>query len=86
MSTNRGFELASYYPSGDALGAAVDRIRKDNTNGMTVRYATRNAGEIKFIFTNMRTGVVIEMAYIQGQADSWTFNPTESTTINPDLR
>ncbi|MFD1420851.1 hypothetical protein [Lactiplantibacillus songbeiensis] len=86
MTANHGFEMESFYETGEKLGAAVDVIRKDDTNGMTVRYATRNAGEIKFIFTNMRTGAVIEMVYEQDRQGGWTFNPTESTTVNTDLK
>ncbi|MFC6181537.1 hypothetical protein [Lactiplantibacillus daowaiensis] len=84
MSAKQSFDMESFYASGDELGAAVDQIRLDSSNGLTVRYATRNEGEIKFIFTNMRTGTVIEMVYEQVK-DGWEFNPTESTPVNPGL-
>lgn len=82
MSNKRNFDLESFYPDGESLGTAVDKIRLDASNGLTVRYATRNAGEIKFLFTNMRTGKVIEMAYEQVK-DGWEFRPDESTPIKP---
>ncbi|CAJ1229756.1 MULTISPECIES: hypothetical protein [Lactiplantibacillus] len=76
------FELASQYPSGPALGAAVEQIKNNASNGLSVRYATRNDDEIKFIFTDMKTGKVTEMAYAKNSDNSWTFNADESTNIN----
>ena len=79
------FELASQYPDGPALGAAVEAIKDNAKNGLNVRYATRNNDEIKFIFTDMKTGNVTEMAYEKNSDGSWTFNAAESTVID-DLK
>lgn len=76
------FELASQYPDGPTLGAAIEKIKDNPTNGLSVRYATRNNDEIKFIFTDLKTGKVTEMAYQQTPQGSWLFNAAESTKLN----
>jgi len=76
------FELASQYPDGPALGAAVEKIKDNPSNGLSVRYATRNNDEIKFIFTDMKTGKITEMAYQKTDTGSWVFNATESTRLS----
>ncbi|BDZ30343.1 hypothetical protein RA086_04050 [Lactiplantibacillus sp. WILCCON 0030] len=76
------FELASDYINGPALGAAVEKIKDDPSNGLSVRYATRNNDEIKFIFTAIKTGKVTEMAYQKSANAHWVFNAAESTPLS----